>query len=133
MKRLISFVAAAGLFVLLFSLSPTGSAKACGGRWGCADPELCVNSQLLTITPSPSVGGNAYVMAPASADVDFNVVNCGGTQDPLAQSHFFTGGRNKLVVTVLTDPRAPVTITYGDQSVTRSNSLGVVVVAFNLN
>ncbi len=125
MKRLLLIAAVAGLFVVLFSFF-AGDAKACGR---CADPQVCINSQLLNIAPSAQA--QAYVVVPDDATVDFNIANCGGTGEVLDPSHVFTGG-NKIVVTVLTLPKAAVTTSYGDQSFTKSSPLGIDVFKFNL-
>jgi len=124
MKRLILVAAVAGLFVVLISFF-TGDAKAC--RY-CADPQVCINSELLNVVPSAQA--DTFVLVPSGAAVDFNIADCGGTGQALQPSHVLTGG-NKIVVTVLTLPNASVTTSYGAASRTKSSPLGIDVFTFH--
>ncbi len=136
MKKVLLIVAAG--IMLGFVLLNGGSAYACGGGYGCADApiaegqsvQLCVNSALLTVTPD--AGGGAYVVAPADADVDFNVSNCGGWLPALDPEDLTYGGNHKLVVDVLTVSGTRVTVAYGNATVVKSSPSGKNRAAFDL-
>ncbi len=131
MKKLF-FIVAACLLIVLFSFNAQ-STYGCGGRFGCSDPQICVNSTLLTITPDVNAGGDAYVVVPRSADVDFDPSHCGGNLPPLPQDHVVKAPGHKLQVVVMTERRVPVSVSFGDESETKSSPIGLVRFTFDVH
>lgn len=125
MRYIVLLLAVGALFLgILASASP-----AMASAW--EDPQLCVNGKLLRVDPV-NAPIEVWVQVGSDLAVDYVVANCGG--DPnlpvLDESHVSVGGSgNQMAVKVQTEPRARVSISFGERSkIFKADKHGWIVV-----
>lgn len=114
MKVVVSFIAVFAVVVLIMASSPAAFAS---NGWGLEDPQLCVNGQLLTVLPAAPT--DVYVTVPKTADVDFQVEDCGGKSrlGVVPFDNVTYQGNNKLWLTAATSDGTSVAFSWNGQSV----------------
>ncbi len=125
MKACLMILAVAVIMVLVLTSTPTASA-----RFQMEDPQLCVNGQLLSVAFVQH--GEAYVAVPQDAEVDFNVANCGGNDDPVPADHVTYIGKNKMTVVAVTADDSLVGFTYNGKTFLKRADDGTAQAKFNL-
>lgn len=127
----VALVLTLGLLIVVFAFGTYAPAQAAPAF---EDPQLCINGQLLRVDPT-TAPIDVWVVVGWNLDVDFDVANCGG--DPalptVSPNQVWTNGKkNKVEVTVKTDPKAKVLVTFDGKTKTeKADKHGWVEVKFN--
>lgn len=112
MRNLVIMLAVGALFLGLFAaVSPVKAAPA------FEDPQLCVNGKLLRVDPT-TAPIEVWVQVGSALTVDYTVSHCGGDPElPVVDPAHVSvgGGKNEMVVSVLTDPKAKVVFTFDNR------------------
>jgi hypothetical protein len=110
MKAVGTILTLAAITVLFLTNAPVAFAR---NGWGLEDPQLCVNGRLLVV--ASAVHADVFVTVPIGADVDYNVVDCGG--DPqeavVNPDHVNTRGEDKLKITAFLPDGNKVAFVWG--------------------
>lgn len=125
MRYIVLLLAVGALFWGLFATT----SPALAGVY--EDPQLCVNGKLLRVDPT-TAPIEVWVQVGPELTVDYTVVNCGGDPDlaVIDPSHVSVGGSgNQMAVKVQTEPRARVSISFGERSkIFKADKHGWIVV-----
>jgi hypothetical protein len=127
MKVVGTILSLAAITVLFLTNAPAAFAS---NGWGLEDPQLCVNGRLLVV--ASAVHADVFVTVPRGADVDYNVVDCGG--DPqeavVAPDHVNTRGEDKLKIAAFLPDGSQVIFVWGNQEKTDVSKHGVATAKF---
>ncbi len=130
MKRIVLVLALLVSFVALGSTAPALAAPA------FEDPQLCVEGRLLRVDPT-TAPIDVWVVVGHNLDISFDVATCGGdptlpTVDPSQVST--DGKKNRVEVTVQTDPKAKVVFFYdGVTKIKKADKHGTVEYKFKVH
>lgn len=126
MKHLRFVLALGAVLLVVGSYAPRAAAAP-----AFEDPQLCVAGKLLRIDPT-TAPIDVWVRVGPNVDIDFTVANCGGdsSQPTVDRSQVSTDGKkNKLEVTVQTDPKAKVVFNYGAKTkLMKADKSGLVII-----
>lgn len=126
MKHLRLVLAIGAVLLVLGSYAPRAAAAP-----AFEDPQLCVAGKLLRIDPT-TAAIDVWVRVGPNVAIDFTVANCGGdpsqpTVDPCQVTT--DGKKNKLEVTVQTDPKAKVVFNYdGKSKLKKADQAGLLTI-----